>query len=439
MVGIYPARLPYPFTVRIASPVPGYVYITAPGCGLNHTKYVISPYITEITFNPMNVTSTNAKDAMGVMFESSVDIAVFLLDRVASARYGLDGFMVVPDDILGQNYVVSSYAPINIYPASPPLITASQHCMIIGTEHNTVVTITFKANLTVEYSSLPVPYRIVSKNENITYTLNYLEVFYIHVYGDISGTLIASNKPVAVISDIPDVVVVPRNTGGQYDQLNTQLLPVDQWSTFYIVPPIFPRSKYMVRVYAYYANTNISLSSEDVNTRSVVLNSGGFKDFELGELPLVAKGNRPFSIFQISYSSTYVPGGNGAMTVVPGMDKFSAGPFIFSTEHRAHFTYNFTNYASIIIEKQFKDKLMYNGTFLRPIHEHTVPAPLDDYVVLTALLKSPATVHIFSTGSTMARFAVLVYGISQSLQYGYLAGMDFLKTGSFNFMVLYTH
>ena len=388
----------------------------------------------------MNVTGTNVKDAIGILFESSVDIAMFVLDRVALyARYGLDGFMVLPDDILGLNYVISSYAPINIYPASPPSISASQHCMIIGTEHDTNVTITFKANLTVDYSSLPVPYRIMSKNDNITYTLNFLEVYYIHVFGEISGTLIESNKPVAVISDMPDVVVVPKRYGGIYDQLNTQLLPVDQWSTCYIIPSIYPRSNYLVRVYAYYENTNISFSSEDLNTWSVVLDPGEVKDFELGVFPLVAKGNRPFSIFQMSYSSTYIPGGEGAMTMVPGTDKFSAGPFIFATEHRAHFRNNFTNYASIIIEKQFKDKLMYNGTFLRPVQEHTVPAPLDDYMVLTALLKSPETVHIFSTSSTMARFAVLVYGIAQTFQYGYLAGMGFLKTGNFYFMELYNH
>ena len=416
--GRSPPHESYPITVRVISSTAGYVYVTAPGCNLYHQRYSITPNVSEITVTPKNVTGTTDQERIGILLESTVDTAMFVLDNIPTKRYAVDGFMLLPEESLGLSYVVAAYSPNS----------EVQHCIIVGTQNNTSVDITFKSSVGLRLG------QTVSgqtyKNQIMRRKINFLDVLYLNVYGDISGSIVHSDKPVAVISDTPEVVVKPNNTGGRFDELNSQLFPVNQWGKVYIVPPIYPRSKYMVRVFAYYDNTNISFYSSHKNTWSILLNNGEFREYEMGMYPLLAEGDKEFSIFQISYSSSYVPGGEGSMTLVPAIGQFSTGPYVLSTLYDAHPPYShFTNYISLVTEKQYKDQIKYNSTRLHTVREQTVPPPYDNYVVLSAILTSDR-VHILSSDNPSARFAVLVYGISSSLQYGYLAGLSFQNTGN---------
>ena len=121
------------------------------------------------------------------------------------------------------------------------------------------------------------------------------------------------------------------------------------------------------------------------------------------------------------------------MILVPSLDRFAEGPITFPTmasldnDYLRHFTY----YASIIIEKQFKVQLKYNGAYLHPVATYSVRG-LDDYVVVIAKLNSTATVHtVTNSYLSGARFGLLVYGISLANQFGFVGGMSFIEKGRY--------
>lgn len=399
----------------------GHVYVTAPGIGLYRQSHQIFPNLTEINIQSTNNTIKSVKTLTGILIESSVDTAVFVLDRPSRRSFAADGYMLIPEDISGQSYIIPSFTTGSGFP----------RLKIIGTQNRTVVNVTFMSNMTNRLydasNLLTYPYHY-DKNIIKAFSIDFLEVVNLHVYGDPSGTIVESSKPVAVVSEEPDAIVKPdAHNGGSYDKLATQVLPVNQWGTVYIVPPIYPLAKYLVRVFAYYNATSV-FAANFSNTWNFVINRGEFKEFEIGTNPLVMNSSKPFSIIQYSFSQTYLPGSEGSMTTIPSVDHFSAGPYVIPTEHSGSSSLSFTNYMSIVIKKQFKDQIMYNGSLLRVEKEHMVPI-LSDYAVLTGRLNLSATVHLLSNKNPLAKFGVTVYGMSDFEQYGFLAGMDFSKKG----------
>ena len=378
----------------------------------------ISPRITEITVSPTNNFINTTITFTGILLESTVDIAIFVLDRINGNIAAADGMMLVPDDVLGGSYVIPSF-----WKGDDDL-----RCKIIGTHDNTLVTITFMSNMSNKIYEIGTPFKFY-KHMRKTYSIDYLEVLNIHPYnGDLAGSIVESDKPVAVVYDNPSAIIRPTDANsGHYDKTSTQLLPVNQWGTEYIVPPVYPRAKYLVRVFAYYDGTSITLTSSSSHW-SVVINKGEFKEYTLGTEPALVRASNSISVYQYSFSSDYVPGGESSMTLVPSVDSFAKGPYTFATMASYGYFRTFTNYVSIIIDKRLKDQLKYNGTSLQPLATYSVKG-LDRYVVVIAQLSSSATVHILSNTAQSATFGLMIYGISHYIQYGFVGGLSFKNTG----------
>ena len=347
---------------------------------------------------------------------------MFVLEKISGTLLAVDGITLIPDDVLGGSYIIPAFCKGR----------CTARCKVIGTQNDTLVEVNFMAKMsnnlyTYHSGASPQFYKHMRK----TYSLNYLEVLNIHVYGDLSGTIVESDKPVAVIYEDPDAIVRPVDSskGGHFDKTSSQLLPVNQWGTEYVVPPVYPRTKYLVRVFAYYNGTSITLAS---STRkwSALINRGEFKEYILGTEPSLVRGNKPISVYQYSFSSDDVPGGQSSMTLVPSVDNFAKGPYTFSTVASYGYFRTFTTYVSIMIEKQYKDHLMYNGSSVHPVTSYMVK-DLDNYVVLVAQLRSSATVHILTNSDPSATFGLMVYGISSYIQYGFVGGMSFKDTGKY--------
>ena len=411
---------PIPFGIRIACSEYGFVYITAPGFGLNRQAHQISPRLTTITVRPTSNFINTTKSQTGILLETSVDSAIFVLDKTNTSLYAVDGMMLIPDDILGQSYVIPSFWKGMGYP----------RFKVIGTQNSTSVDVTFMANMSNNFYDKGASPRFY-KHMRKTYSLHYLEVLNFHPYnGDPAGTIIESNKPVAVIYEDPSAIITPNYTNsGQYDKTSTQLLPVNQWGTEYIVPPIYPRAKYLVRVFAYYNGTSLTLSSSTRNWTAMI-NRGEFEEYVLETDPLLVRGDKPISVCQYSLSYDNAYDGHSSMILVPSVDNFAKGPYTFATmESFDSYSRKFTDYVSIIVEKQFKDQLMYNGSSLQPIATYNVEN-LNYYVVVIAQLNSSSMVHIITNTDHTATFGLMVYGINQANQFGFVGGMSFKETGT---------
>ena len=127
----------------------------------------------------------------GILIESDSDIAVYGLNQV---RRTTDAFLALPTDILGTLYLaIGSESSYDIGSQYKNILS------VIGTEDNTTLTIT------------PTTLLIIGKNkyaqreyhqfhEPLTVTMNALETYTVRSLGDITGSLIESDKPVSVIS-----------------------------------------------------------------------------------------------------------------------------------------------------------------------------------------------------------------------------------------------
>ena len=394
----------------------GYLYITAPGFGLYRQAHRISPRLTEILIRPTINFINTTKSQTGILLETTVESAIFVFDKT-TRYYGEDSMMLLPDDILGQSYVIPSFWNNMGFP----------RFNIIGTQNNTQVNATFMSNVVNNFYDRDDPNQIY-RNMKQAYSLNYLEVLNFDITGDPSGTVIESDKPVAVLYEDPVVTVKPNYTSSRpSSKTSTQPLPVYLWDTEYIVPPVYPRAKYLVRVFAYYNETSITMASS-THHWTALINRGELKEYILGTEPSLVRGNKPISVYQYSFSSDYLPGGHSSMTLVPPLNRYSRGPYTVPTKGSGGYYSTSTDYASILIEKQFKDQIMYNGSSLQPVATYRV-TDLSNYVVIIAQLNSSATVHILTNSDPSATFGLMVYGISQGQQYGFAGGMSFRETG----------
>ena len=410
---------PIPFVIRIACFEYGFVYITAPGFGLNRQAHKISPRLTTITIRPISNFINTTKSQTGILLETSVDSAIFILDKANYSLPNVDGMMLVPNDILGQSYIIPSFWNR----------MGDPRFKVIGTQDSTSVDVTFMSNMSNNFhdkGASPMFYKHMRK----TYSLNYLEVLNFHPYGDPSGTIIESDKPLTVVYEDPGAVIKPNYTGsGTFDKTSTQLLPVNHWGTEYVVPPVYPRAQYLVRVFAYYNGTRITLASSTRNWTAMI-NRGEFEEYVLETDPLLVRGDKPISVYQYSFSNDYANDGHSSMTLVPSIDNFAKGPFTFATMASLDSFYRtFTDYVSIIIEKRFQDQIMYNGSSLQPITTYNV-TNLNNYVVIIAELNSSSTVHILTNSDHSATFGLMVYGINYVNQFGFVGGMSFNETGN---------
>ena len=260
---------PIPFYVRIACNKNGFVYITAPGFGLNGQPYWISPPLTTIEVRPTSNRLNTTISKTGILLETSVDCAIFVLDKAKSNLFAVDGMMLIPEHALGKSYVIPAFYKGNGFP----------RFKVVGTQDTTSVNVTFMSNMTNELYGNGTPSRFF-KYTRKTYSVNYLEVINFHLtYGDPAGTIIESDKPVAVIYDDPSAIITPNFTrGGIFDKTSSQLIPVSQWGTHYVVPPVYPRSKYLVRVFAYYNDTFLNLWSP-TKLLAATINRGEFKEY----------------------------------------------------------------------------------------------------------------------------------------------------------------
>ena len=410
---------PTPFYLRIACKENGFVYITAPGFGLNRQAHRISPRLTTVAVRPTSNFINTTKSQTGILLETSVDSAIFVLDKTNTTLYAVDGMMLIPEDALGHSYVIPSFWKGMGYP----------RFKVIGTQSRTSVNVTFMSNMTNEFYGNGVPPRFY-KYMHKSYIVNYLEVLNFHPYGgDPAGTIIESDTPVAVIYEDPSAIITPNATSsGTFDKTSSQLIPVTEWGTTYVVPPAYPRNKYLVRIFAYYNGTIVTAFSS-TKTWSAMLNRGEFEELILpGTGPILVRGNKPISVYQYSFSQDNNYDGHSSMILVPSLENFAKGPFTFATMVTLGFSQTFKDYASIIIEKQFKDQLMYNGSSLQPLTTYSV-RNLDNYEVVIVKLNSTETVHTITNSDASARFGLLVYGISYTNQFGYVGGMSFNETG----------
>lgn len=249
------------------------------------------------------VTEVNGTSAgKGVRVIADAPVTVYGLNLQTSTT---DAFLAIPSAALGTEHRALA-APTTL-PSNPGGFS------VIGTQDATQVTITPSINA-----------RSRTAGVAFTVVLNAGDVFQLATNetagDDLSGSLIESDKPVAVMGYVR-CVHIPDATVTACDHIVQQLPSVDNWGTSFAVPKLEPRSRYTLRVLAGRDGTEVRIDGTLVAT----LDAGGIYTAIQTSAVLVTT-SRPTLVAQYAHGINDDSGasrtGDPFMMLIPSVEQF---------------------------------------------------------------------------------------------------------------------
>jgi hypothetical protein len=160
------------------------------------------------------------KDTRGIKISADHDISVLVTNTYASQNIdSYNMYNIIPIAELGNNYYISSYTSQGFEVGSEILVAA--------VKNNTKVTL---QNQTDVIQSI---------------ILNEFEIFqFLNNHGDITGVHLISDKNVYVVSG-SSFTGIPSCLN---NYIASEMFPVSTWSNVYIIPPVLPKSAFMIRI-----------------------------------------------------------------------------------------------------------------------------------------------------------------------------------------------
>ena len=277
---------------------------------------------------------------------------------------------------------------------------------VISQRDGTEVTITLKTKGFFSY--LDSNY---TSGQSFTIILAKLETFHLVDRQDLSGTIITSSYPVAVLSGSPCA-----NVGyAACDHLVSFLLPVTKWGKEYILAPAM-ESKSTGDIYRVFASQETMVKSRNVTAN---LCRGEYLEIDLkqNELSSFVSCSKPCQVIQYLKGEAITGRPDPSSIILPSTEQFTSSykavPLMkpYLTAH----------YITIIIEEKNKDALMLNKTRNIGLNWHKIYET--KYVWAIHNITTSIDVESFND----EKFGVIVagYTISSSQSYGYPAGFKF--------------
>ncbi|MEP7220528.1 MAG: IgGFc-binding protein, partial [Bacteroidota bacterium] len=252
----------------------------------------------------------------------------------------------------------------------------------------------------------------VIPGDSITIILNRGEVYQLianydpNSSCDLTGSLIESDKPVALFSG-HNCAYVPDPTLKACNQLVEQMPPIDTWGTSFNVGKFLGRSSCMVRVVASEDSTAVYENGKKVAT----INAGRFHDNPNVTESIAITTSRPALVAQ--YSKGFDNGddvGDPMMIVIAPVEQYSTS-YRFTTPVRG----NWYHYITIAAPARLRDSVRLNGALLadwlfRPVGDGTyyigrAEVPYGAYVV-----SAPGSFGLYNYGFGYEDAAYDAYG-----------------------------
>jgi hypothetical protein len=222
--------------------------VSIPGLSFSTAFSVTPGVITSISLpTDVEMTGSDVTAAKGVLVTADDEIVVYGLNQVS---FTTDAFLGLPTDILGTGHIVQGYG--------------SSEFVIAGVREGTTVSIT--PSVSTGSRTAGVPFDIV---------LNRLDTYQLQG-GELAGTLIMSDQPVAVFAGA-SCTNVP-STASACDHIVEQLPPTETWGVNFLTVPLATRTAGDVfRITARDDGTEVRIDDVLVAT----LGSGEFHEADL--------------------------------------------------------------------------------------------------------------------------------------------------------------
>lgn len=206
-----------------------------------------------------------------------------------------DGFLALPINALGKEYIVASAASVQATTQELP----SQY-MVVAPYDNTVVTVVN-------------PMDTPNNREGIasTFTMNKGDVYSamsVGFSGDLSGARIQANKPIGVLAG-QNCTYLPTFEFPACDHIVEMLTPVETWGTFYHSLPFQERTKGdTYRIFAGEPNADIFVNGTQIATISRAGGGSGLGWIEYrpdDRRPMEISSDKRIFVAQYNNSQTY--------------------------------------------------------------------------------------------------------------------------------------
>jgi hypothetical protein len=314
--------------IYVSSGVSTTVTATIPAFGYKKTEVAIPNSIVEFSFPPSTgamyrKTDRQAPEPEQIWRQRAIIIEAddpIICYGVTRYQYTSDGYLGIPVSGLGQRYQASSFADPGRDPATGGVQYLGSYISVVAAYDQTDVSVVFGGTTeTWVPSKAAGSYEIIDGQtgfnigDRVTRRLNEGDVWLIPSRGDnsdMSGTLVNSSKPVAVISG-SFCAYIPVGTAA-CDYIIEQELPMNTWGKKYHVTPIKGR-RFTSWVKMYFAEnfTSWFANGEPMGTMIEVgyEDQKGFisrrlRDDETPNQAVTISADKPFSITQ------YNPGQN---------------------------------------------------------------------------------------------------------------------------------
>lgn len=368
--------------------------VDIPGLGFSQTFSVTPGTISTVNLpSDAAVAGSDIIQNKGVLVTAEDPVVVYGLNQITQTT---DAFLGLPTDVLGTEHIILGFGQA--------FAGVGSEFAVVGVENGTIVTI---------IPSVTTGARMAG--ESFVVTLNALDVYQLQtnaVSGDLSGTIVTSDKPVAVFGG-NRCAQVPVGTNF-CDHLVEQLPPTSTWGTSFLTVSLATRTGGdLFRVIARDDGTQVFLDGVSQGT----INRAEFMEFDLpsgGVHEISTSG--PALLMQYakgSQADNVTPAAaDPFMMMIPPSEQFLSG---YTLTTPAASPVSFTNFINVVVRTDDIVSCTIDGEFFMATF-----TPIGASGFSGAQEPVGIGAHVLSCPNPFGAYA---YGFAFVESYGYPGGM----------------
>lgn len=376
--------------------------VAIPGLGFSSPFSVTPGAVTTVSLpTDAGIQTTDTVESKGIHVTAGAEVSVYGLDRI---QYTTDAYLGLPVDTLGQEYIVLGYQNSNV-------VNGTQFALVAAANATTV---TITPSVTTGTHPVGVSYQ-VALNQGQTYQLRNTD----SAPADLSGTIVVSDKPVAVFGSHQCANIPPGQVACDY--VVEQMFPVSSWGKSFVTMPLATRQNGdTFRMVAGTNNTTVSINGAPVAT----LNRGQVHEQIVAD-PSHIVADKPILVAQYSNGSSYDNVTSDPFEVlIPPYEQFLASYTVTTPD--SGFSQNFVN---VVAPNSAVGNVTLDGTAIAA----------GNYTAIGTSGFSGATVAVSLGAHTLAStspFGLTVYGFDSYDSYGYPGGLTLAEIARVTSLVL---
>jgi gliding motility-associated-like protein len=327
-------------------------------------------------------------------------------------RNSADVAVIYPVPSLGKQYYTMCFEP-NVH--NRPAHGRNSEFLIVASEDSTTVAIT--PSVVTDGGRAAREMFTITLDKGEVYQVQSLNQRNLAGQGDLTGSYIESDKPVAVYSGNFSTTV-PAETGmSGYDHLFEQMPPLQTWGREYFAVPLLTRRADRYRVMASDDSTLVSIGTNN----HLIIERGQYHEFTLGyDQPTRIYANKPIMVAQFSQSNRtdeYYTGGEGDPFMIilgPVSQSKNEATFVAYDSHEIN-----DYYVNIVVLTSEKDNIELDG---EPLGFFFKPFAGTNYSYTQHKIYSGT--HTLKNLNPDRGFLAYVYGYGGYESYGYGVGFN---------------